>query len=31
MIFSCVADIHAPNTIEKVRDDNHGRERGYLA
>ena len=31
MVLSCVADTHAPNTIEKVRDDNHERERGYLA
>lgn len=31
MILSCVADGHALNTIEKVRDDNHGQECGYLA
>ena len=31
MILSCVADGHALNTIEKVRDDNDGLECGYLA
>ena len=31
MILSCVADGHALNTIEKVRDDNQGLECGYLA
>jgi hypothetical protein len=31
MILSCVADGHALNTIEKVRDNNNGLECGYLA
>ena len=31
MILSCVADGHALNTIEKVRDDNNGSECGYSA
>ena len=30
MILSCVADGHALDTIEMVRDDNNGLERGYL-
>ena len=29
--MSSVSDGHALNTIEKVRDDNHGLECGYLA
>ena len=31
MILSCVTGEHALNTIEKVRDNNNGKECGYLA